>query len=303
MKPSLLLTLLLPLVTGAVLAAGEVGLVTAAVPVPESAPVASPDSPGGSASTAKDILTRILAQADAEVAARREFEQTHAYVVEKVTERRDEANRLRDRKVEREEHDPRTEPVGDSGKGHGYREKDFKVEQAMLDRYRITLAGVEEVNGRPAWALEFEPADPPAPAHGIKERFLNQTAGRVWVDQEDGTMARLELRLVKPVNVIGGLVGAVKACQVFVQRERASSGLWFNAHMRWRLEGRRLLVTNVMVFEERRTEVRQVIEPATEESPPGSAEAGETPAPSAPPTAAAALVPAGASGSDPSLTP
>ncbi|MCP5524710.1 MAG: hypothetical protein H7A46_24550 [Verrucomicrobiales bacterium] len=222
--------------------------------------------------TAAEVLEKILARAEEEVAARREFEQTHAYVVEKTTERRDAANHLLERKVEREEHDPRRVPDHDGDKGPGYRQKDFKVNQAMLDRYRITLTGVEAVNGRPAWALAFEPADPPPPVHDLKERFLSQVAGTVWVDQADCTMARLELRLVKPVNVIGGLVGAVKACQVFLQRERASEGLWYNSEMRWRLEGRKLLVTTVMLYDERRGEVRRVVDPSPSQSRPLPAE-------------------------------
>lgn len=269
MKRPLLLAFLLATSHGDLPAGTDAAHVTS---LPSPLPCETNTSPAGTASsmTAGVVLARILARADAEIAARREFEETHAYVVEKTTERRDAANQLHERRVEREEHDPRNEPDRDTDKGPGYRQKDFKVNRSMLDRYRITLAGVEDVNGRPAWALEFEPADPPLPAHDLKERFLNQVAGRVWVDQADCTMARLELRLVKPVNVIGGLVGAVKACQVLVQRERAPSGLWFNSQMRWRLEGRKLLVTSVMFYEERRSEVRQVIAPPRLEAATGA---------------------------------
>lgn len=210
--------------------------------------------------TAEEVLAQILAHAKTKNEERRQFDETHAYAVEKVIERRNSANRLRERTVERKEHDPRKEPAVDADDGPGYREDDFKVDQSLLDRYRFTLEGTEEVNGRPAWALEFEPVDPPLPARDLKERFLNQVAGRVWVDQGDGSTARLELRLTRPVNVVGGLVGAVKACQLLLERERTTDGLWFNAHTHWRLEGRKLLVTTVIVYDEHWSEVQQVIE-------------------------------------------
>jgi hypothetical protein len=270
----LLLVCLLAMLSGSLVA----GIEDESHPPPAVPELSGPNDPPGSAGadlTADEVLARILKRVETETAMRREFEETHAYVVEKITERRDAANQLRERKVEREEHDPREEPVGDDDQGPGYRQKDFKVDQELLDRYRITLARVEAVHGRPAWALEFEPTDPPRPAKGVKERFLNQIAGTVWVDQAECTMARLEMRLVEPVHVIGGLVGAVKACQVFLQRERAPSGLWYNATMRWRLEGRKLLVTTVMIHEERRSEVRRVLDSPTGKPGPETTETAE----------------------------
>ncbi|RME90966.1 MAG: hypothetical protein D6766_12530 [Verrucomicrobia bacterium] len=204
------------------------------------------------------LLDHLLARAAKALEEQRLFEATHAYRLKRVIEHRRADNSLRRREQKVIEHDPRRAEPGSADEGPGYREKDFPVDRRLLARYRIWVEGEEPVAGRPAWILGFEPVAPPLPAHGVKEQFLNRIAGKVWIDQADRVMSRLELRLTEPVPVIGGLVGAVLACQVLLERERTAEGFWYNAHLHWRLEGRRLIFRSVLVLDERRTRVRRV---------------------------------------------
>lgn len=208
--------------------------------------------------TVEELLPRLIERAAGEPERQQQFESTHGYVATKITERRDAANRLREREVERVEHDPRESSAAEADRGPGYRRKDFQLGEALFDRYRMAIIGAEEIDGRPTWILTFEPADPPVAAHNLKERFLNQIAGRAWLDQADTALVRLEMHLTEPVNVVGGLVGSVKGCRVLVERARTAEGVWFDRHLAWRLEGRRLFTTNVMIRDETKEEVRRV---------------------------------------------
>lgn len=226
-----------------------------------AAPVVAFDSPedaGAVLPNLEDLLPRLIERAATEPQRQQQFESAYAYVAVKITERRDAANRLRQREVEREEHDPLGPAADRKERGPGYRRKDFQTGGELFDRYRMEIIGAEEIDGRPAWILTFEPVDPPAPARNLKERFLNQIAGRAWIDQNDTALARLELHLTGPVNVVGGLVGAVKGCRVLLERARTPEGLWFDRHLAWRLEGRRLFATNVMLREETKENLRRV---------------------------------------------
>ncbi len=161
-------------------------------------------------------------------------------------------------------HDPRL-PTGEQPKnarrerrGPGYRVSDFEDAAAVFPRFDYRLAGSEDVNGRAAWVIEFQPKEPALPARGLKERFINAVAGRAWVDAEDHVAARLDLRLVREVGVVGGLVGNVRDCQVRFERRRTADGLWYTPQFSWHLEGRALFSRKHLTHREIKMDVERI---------------------------------------------
>lgn len=200
--------------------------------------------------TAADVLHTVKTRAGTEREQQRRFLESYAFVTHRTTEDRDRANRLRHLETIRLTHDPRRSPEAGSGTRSGYRPRDFAIEDDLLDRFHFVLEGETVIGNRPVWILDFSPVHPQSPARSIKDRFINQTAGRAWIDQAEGALVRIELHLTGPVNVVGGLVGAVQACRVVLERARTPDGLWFNRRLAWRLEGRRLFSTQVLIREE-----------------------------------------------------
>ena len=70
---------------------------------------------------------------------------------------------------------------------------------------------------------------------------------------------KVDLHLTEPVNVIGGLVGAVRQCRYRFQRERTAEGLWFTKPVNWHLEGRQLFTSKIIDYDETRENVRPFI--------------------------------------------
>jgi hypothetical protein len=69
------------------------------------------------------------------------------------------------------------------------------VDASLLERFRFSYLGDEVFEGRPVWVVDFEPASDRLPARSLKDRFINLTAGRLWIDQEESALARAEFDL------------------------------------------------------------------------------------------------------------
>ena len=139
-----------------------------------------------------------------------------------------------------------------------YETDEFAINDDLLSRFEFSVVKRETVNGRNAIVIDFRPANKKLPNHSLKDRFINKTAGRVWVDEGDWMLAKIDFHLVDSVNVVGGLVGAVKSFNFQLDRQRTADALWYVADLNWRLVGREFFSRKIMECEDRRSEVRKV---------------------------------------------
>lgn len=220
------------------------------------------------------VLLRAVALARQDLDLEARFKARYAYVRTKVTETLSADGEVRKRETHRIEHTPdRPEPDGlpaaDAGSGdataakRAYERRDVRVTPETLRRFRFTAAGREDLAGRPAWVVDFTPAGDRPPAQSLIEKFIHRMAGRVWIDVADGGVARACFRLVEPVNVVGGLVGALKHCEVAFERARTADGLWYTRLLTWRIEGRKLFSRRIMAHRDEVSAVR-LVAPAQE---------------------------------------
>ena len=142
-------------------------------------------------------------------------------------------------------------------RGRAFEKNDFPLNADLLKRFQFTLAGREVVDGRTALRFDFKPAPGELPVHTLRDRVINKAAGRIWVDENEFALVKVDLHLTEPVNVIGGLVGAVRQCRYRFQRERTAEGLWFTKQVNWHLEGRQLFTSKIIDYDETRENVRK----------------------------------------------
>ena len=235
------------------------------------------------------------ARRDREMEAR--FRARYAYVRTKLTETLNADGEVKKREYLRREHAPeRPEPdpwaeaetEADAARSRrAYERRDVPVSTNLLARFRFTLAGRKEIAGRPAWVVDFAPAAERLPAANLIEKFINRMAGRVWIDAAEQYVRRGEFRLTEPVNVVGGLVGALRHCEVFFERTRTADGLWYTHLLTWRIEGRQLWSRRIMTHRETLTEVRPAPGAAGAAAQAAPADAGAAAAPTAGPGVAA----------------
>jgi len=143
-------------------------------------------------------------------------------------------------------------------RGKPFQRKDFVLNPDLLRHFTLTLIGRQQLNGRSALVVDFRPVNGPLPAHSIKERFINAAAGRLWVDEGDYTLARVDLHLTKKIDILGGLAGAVCKFLYSFERERTADGLWFTRDVSWHFEGREVLIQKMVDYHERIGDLREL---------------------------------------------
>lgn len=226
-------------------------------------------APGGPAAPDLDaLLRRTIEHVARDREAEEQFQASYAFTRMKVTETRDGSGTLTKRTEEQlvnprparetpnPDDDAELDHTDQAAAKRPYERRDFKVDAALLERFRFTLAGTESIEGRATWVVDFEPASDRLPARSLKDRFINRTAGRLWIDQEEAALTRAEFRLTTPISVAGGLVGALKSCVAHLERQRTPDGLWYPRLVTWRIEGRKFLSTRHMEHRDEITDVR-----------------------------------------------
>jgi hypothetical protein len=114
------------------------------------------------------------------------------------------------------------------------------LNKELTARYTFELVGREDVAGRPAYVLTFQPRSDNLPVKQITDRLLNHLGGKVWVDASEFEVARAEIDLLNEVTMWGGVLGAMKKFSFNVERTRVDD-VWFNRVSNFEMEGRKLL--------------------------------------------------------------
>ena len=99
----------------------------------------------------------------------------------------------------------------------------------LLPRLQFRLVGEELVDGRPTFILDFEPK-PGLVSKTIRDRVLNNFAGRTWVDVAEVQVRKIEGRLTTPVKVLGGALLDLKGVRLVYESREVMPGAW--AHCR-----------------------------------------------------------------------
>ena len=107
----------------------------------------------------------------------------------------------------------------------------------LIDRFSYGLVEETNVEGRPAYALEFAPKEG-LPAATLGDRALNALAGRVVVDATDLQVVSVEARLVRPVRVGLGIAVNVKGAAISYRARQVSEGAWLPCVVELKVRGK-----------------------------------------------------------------
>jgi hypothetical protein len=118
--------------------------------------------------------------------------------------------------------------------------------------------------------LSFKPKAVRSAKQDLSDKFLQQIAGKVWVDESEGFITRLELELLGPVDIVGGIAGSVKSLHFTSERERTSDGHWYTRSSKGKVDTRQLFSRKIIEFSETIEDPRRVVSqagvPAAEET-------------------------------------
>jgi hypothetical protein len=111
----------------------------------------------------------------------------------------------------------------------------------LVGRYDYRVEGREAVENRPMLVVSFHPKAGCNPDKTIPDKVLGRLAGRLWVDEAEAEVARVQAGLTEDL-ALGwfGLIGSLKQCDLDLQKKRLADGGWVNAKQTLELGGRKL---------------------------------------------------------------
>ncbi|MGH7198924.1 MAG: hypothetical protein ACREH5_09340, partial [Candidatus Omnitrophota bacterium] len=95
-------------------------------------------------------------------------------------------------------------------------DNDLALNEDVVSRFHFTVIGTENINGRPAYLLTFLPKTTGLPEKRQIDRFVNRLTGKVWIDTQLYSIARLDMHLTEPVNFYGG-IGSLRALDMMME--------------------------------------------------------------------------------------
>ena len=130
-------------------------------------------------------------------------------------------------------------PAATGGRKENLMDRNIKL---FRDKFQPRLLGEEKVRERSAYVLDLRPDEDYRISHRIVDRIFNQLSLRVWIDQEDFEVAKLEAKLQDDVTFLGGIGGAVKDIKITVNQARLGANQWvdqavqafFDARVLWK---------------------------------------------------------------------
>jgi hypothetical protein len=117
------------------------------------------------------------------------------------------------------------------------------LDAELFDRYKGEVLGREVVDGRPAIVLHFWPRASDLPIRRRQDYVLNKLTGRVWIDEQDWQIVKVDAHLTERVRVLLGLVAALDRVDVEFQQVRIAENVYLPLRLSAFFEGRKLFTT------------------------------------------------------------
>jgi hypothetical protein len=122
-------------------------------------------------------------------------------------------------------------------------EERVPLDAELFARYRGEVVGREVMGGRPAIVMEFSPKSRDLPIHRRQDYLLNKLAGKVWVDEKDYDIVKVEARLTERTRVFWGLLGNIEKADLYFEQTRVSDGVYLPMRLSFFWDGRKLFTS------------------------------------------------------------
>ncbi len=116
-----------------------------------------------------------------------------------------------------------------------------------LERYDFRFAGREEMDGRCALVFDFVARTGEFP--GEHDFLLRKLAGRLWADEQDQAIARLDVHNTGGVKIALGIGANISSASFHGEFVRLEPGVWLPRLLQGGAQGRKLLFIGFRVRE------------------------------------------------------
>jgi hypothetical protein len=139
---------------------------------------------------------------------------------------------------EREE-EFRRKAASESHREQGGDPEDRLVFEEIVKKYRFQLEPPDAIDGRSTQVLSFEPLSSDLPEKNRLDAILNQTRGKLWIDEESAELRKIEFSTVEAVKMLWGIAANISAVEgVLERRPMTGMDLWAPSRFEVYLKGR-----------------------------------------------------------------
>ncbi len=117
------------------------------------------------------------------------------------------------------------------------------LDQELFDRYKCEVVGRETVSGRAAIILHFWPRSIDLPIRRRQDYVLNKLTGKVWIDEQDWEIVKVDAHLTERVRVLLGLVASLEKVDLAFEQMRLGQGVYLPLKLSAYFEGRKLFTS------------------------------------------------------------
>ena len=114
------------------------------------------------------------------------------------------------------------------------------LDPELFNRYRAEVLGREWKDGRSALILRFWPRSADLPVRRRQDYVLNKLTGKVWVDEQDWEIVKVDAHLTERVRVMLGLVAALDKADLSFEQLPMGGGVYLPLKLTANFEGRKL---------------------------------------------------------------
>jgi hypothetical protein len=126
------------------------------------------------------------------------------------------------------------------------RENGRKFVKEIADAYDFKLVGAEPVDGRQAWVIDGEPR-PGFEPHMKESKFLSKFHGRVWIDQGDLQLAKMDVECLDTISLGLFLARFHKGSRFRLEQTRVNDEVWLPRQLAVKVDVRLALLKNYNV--------------------------------------------------------
>ena len=113
---------------------------------------------------------------------------------------------------------------GEDPRGNNENRVEFNEE--FISRYDLRIVGAEEINGHMYWVIALAPRAGDLPVRRRIDHALNNSTGRIWVNQDDHGLVVVEFEMAKSVRFWGGILGTLRNTVGRLEFTRVAERVW-----------------------------------------------------------------------------
>jgi len=114
------------------------------------------------------------------------------------------------------------------------------LDPELFTRYKAEVVGRVSLAGRSTIILRFWPSSTDLPIRRRQDYVLNKLTGKVWIDEQEWEIVRVEAHLTDRVRVLLGLVAALDKVDLSFEQVRMAAGVYLPLKLSADFDGRKL---------------------------------------------------------------